>query len=181
MIKVLLVAESKQLQDLQFLQLCNKLSAEIVAKAAPGTAALKAIRKYKPDLVISSVNVAIVAQNEFNNKTLAPRTSVMASTHQGIQLVPIADIKFFQAEHKYVTAHHNKGELLIEDSLASLEIEFAQLFVRIHRKTLIAISQIENLFRDETGQHFLKLYGLERQFPVSRRQLPVVRKVLLCK
>ena len=43
-------------------------------------------------------------------------------------------IYFFQAEHKYVTVGYADGEVLIEDSLITLEEKFPQRFMRIPPK-----------------------------------------------
>jgi DNA-binding LytR/AlgR family response regulator len=180
MINVILVADEKQLQDVAFLQMCIKLPINIVAKCAPGQEVIKAIRKYNPDLVLNSAKTAALIYQHYTSGVNEPRDMLTASTHQGIQLLPIAEVNYFQAGDKYVTAHHNRGELLIEDTLSSLEVEFKQ-FVRIHRKTLVAINKIDSLYKNEAGQYLIKLRDIADEFVVSRRQLPKVRKVLLCK
>ncbi len=51
----------------------------------------------------------------------------------GLKLIPIEEVFYFQADQKYTTVKHLKGEDLIEDSLKTLEEEFSANFVRIHR------------------------------------------------
>ena len=121
-----------------------------------------------------------------NNVTFAnleahkPRQRIKAVTHQGIQLVPVADIYYFQAEHKYVTAYHKQGQLLLEDSLNELEKEFINTFVRVHRKTLVAKGYIDSLKKNAFGKYYLSLVGRPESIAVSRRQLSNLRKILLC-
>ena len=55
----------------------------------------------------------------------------------GLKLIPIEEVFCFQADQKYTTVKHLKGEDLIEDSLKTLEEEFAASFVRIHRNALV--------------------------------------------
>lgn len=174
MLKILIIAEAKH-------KLPTLAEGKVVATVNPGAAALEALRSHKPDLVISSTETAIMLNSLVRKTTAAPRDNISASTHQGIQLVPVADILYFQAEHKYVTAHHGQGELLIEDSMASLEQEFVDSFVRVHRKTLVAIAKIEQVLRSVDGQHYIKLRNSRVELIISRRQLPKVRKILLCK
>jgi two-component system response regulator AlgR len=128
--------------------------------------------------VLSDAKTAKILNALLLSSVAASRSSIAAKTHQGLQLVPIAEINYFQADDKYVTAYHTKGELLIEDSIASLEREFNQNFIRIHRKTLVAGAKIETLLKNEAGQYFIKLRGVKVELEVSRRQLPKVRKIL---
>jgi DNA-binding LytR/AlgR family response regulator len=153
---------------------------KIVASVAPGKQALEALSKYKPDLIVTSLQSAMALNLALQKSINTPRTNIRANTHQGIQLVPVTEVDYFQAEHKYVIAHHSEGELLIEDSMSSLEQEFANDFIRIHRKTIVALAKIEKLVKDAAGKHYIKLRAQELELPVSRRQLPKVRKILLC-
>ncbi len=181
MLRALLIAETRE--DLT--ALIEKISIideiQIVDGALLGAAATAALQKYQPEIVIASAKAATLSNDSLHSAVAKPRQSIMASTHQGIQFVPLVDILYFRAEDKYVTAHHKHGELLIEDTMASLELEFAQLLVRIHRKTLVSINKIERLYKDEHGKHFIKLYNQPLKLEVSRRQLTQVRKILLCK
>ena len=70
----------------------------------------------------------------------------------------------FHADQKYTTVKHQKGEDLIEDSLKTLEEEFAASFVRIHRNALINTKYLERIARDASGQHFVHLRGLPRRW-----------------
>ena len=84
----------------------------------------------------------------------------------------------FQSEQKYTVVRHRGGEDLIEDSLRSLEEEFGHLFVRVHRKALVAIDKVESLTKDGTGQLTLTLRGGAGQLPVSRRLAAEVQRRL---
>ena len=64
-----------------------------------------------------------------------------------------------------------------------LEDEFADNFVRVHRNCLVASAALMGLER--TGAEESKedswqviLPGLDERIPVSRRQLPLIKKVL---
>lgn len=139
---------------------------------------LKPIRK--PDLTRALSSVADWL--EHTNEELAPtpkhRTHINARTHQGMQLIPVDEIIYFSADQKYVNVHHIGGETLIDDSLKKLEDEFGEHFLRIHRAVLVSKDRIDSLKKHpEDGQQiFLK--GLDEGLGVSRRHLPMVRKVL---
>lgn len=90
----------------------------------------------------------------------------------------MAEVRYLKAEHKYVTVGHPDGQLLIEDSLSSLEEEFADRFLRVHRNALIATVYARGLGRDEAGRNIVHLADVEAPIEVSRRMVASVRKVL---
>lgn len=145
---------------------------DVLATVSPGPQSIAAIKKLAPDVVIMDPQTA----QKLNALLDTTRTTVAASTHQGMQLVAIEDIYYFEAQHKYVVVYHQKGQLLIEDSLNSLENEFSEGFIRIHRKSLISCRFIESLQKDDDGGHYVTLLEINKKLPVSRRQLPKLRK-----
>jgi two-component system response regulator AlgR len=106
--------------------------------------------------------------------TLAPRTQLSASRLGRLELVPIVDVRFLVAEHKYVTAGWPGGELVLDESLANLEREFADTFLRIHRNALIAPAHVSEL-KSSAGGHVLVMTDVERELKVSRRHISAVR------
>jgi len=102
-------------------------------------------------------------------KTTAHRLHVGVRGRDGLKLIPIEDVYCFQADQKYTTVRHLKGEDLIEDSLKTLEEEFAANFVRIHRNALVNTKYLERIARDASGQHFVHLRGMPDALEVSRR------------
>lgn len=111
-------------------------------------------------------------------KLNVPRTQLVASNRHGIQLLDVVNVIYFRAEHKYISANYHGGSILLNDTLNALEQEFGSQFLRIHRNTLVATKQIRACCKDETGNWFVALLDCEDKFPVSRRQLPKVRKYL---
>lgn len=107
------------------------------------------------------------------------RTHISARTRRGIELVPVDDIRYFQADQKYVTVRHSEGEILIDETLRELEEEFGERFIRIHRNALIAVAYIEGLERDDQGHYRVRLRGLEDRLDVSRRHVAGLRKFVL--
>src|SRR5690606_6495275 len=89
------------------------------------------------------------------------RTHITSRNRRGIDLVPVAEIRMFQADHKYVTAFHNNGEALLDETLKELEDEFEGCFVRIHRNALASIPHIEGMDRSSEGQYYLRLNGID--------------------
>ncbi|MFN2308991.1 MAG: LytR/AlgR family response regulator transcription factor [Gammaproteobacteria bacterium] len=92
-----------------------------------------------------------------------------------LQLIPVADIRFFRADNKYVTLRTGEAEYLIEEPLKALEDEFAAEFVRIHRNALVAVGFIVGLEKDAEGQCRVALAGLDERLEVSRRHQAALR------
>ncbi len=108
-----------------------------------------------------------------------PRTHISARTRKGIELIPLEQVIYFIADHKYVTLRHDEGEVLLDEPLKSLEDEFGERFVRIHRNALVARDRIERLQRTPLGHFQLYLKGLgDEALVVSRRHVAGVRKLM---
>jgi two-component system response regulator AlgR len=99
----------------------------------------------------------------------ARRSHIGVRGRDGLRLIPVDDVLCFHADQKYTTVKHLKGEDLIEDSLKTLEDEFAATFVRIHRNALVNTKYLERIARDASGQHFVHLRGMPEALEVSRR------------
>lgn len=124
-------------------------------------------------------------------RELAPegRRQLRCSERGRVLLVPVADILYFKAEQKYVTARTVEREYLLEESLAHLEQEFAGRFLRIHRNCLVAREAVAGCAREQgieatdieahvEAHWVLELRGLSERLPVSRRQWPQVKALL---
>lgn len=106
------------------------------------------------------------------------RTHLSASLRGSLRLIPIEDIYYLQADEKYVVVHHSRGEDLIEESLKSLEVEFADTFLRIHRNCLVSQNEFLELRRDNDGSvHAILRHG-KQALEVSRRCVPGLREQL---
>jgi len=114
------------------------------------------------------------------------RNHVCARLHDELRLIPVDDISYFNADQKYVCVHHNNGEDLIDDSLKSLEQEFADRFVRIHRSALVAMDKIDRLEKSADGRTHVVLRNRPKdddnapddELIISRRHLATVRRRL---
>jgi two-component system response regulator AlgR len=103
----------------------------------------------------------------------------LSSTLRGVlRRVPLTDVRYLQADNKYVTAHWPGGELLIEQSLRTLESEYADLLLRIHRHTLVGIRHVSAVTRDDEGNSWLHLCDMPIPLPVSRRLVAEVKRRL---
>ena len=107
-----------------------------------------------------------------------PRSHLSATVHGNIKLVRVDQIYYLRADQKYVAAVWPGGEMLVDDSLKSLEQEFGASFTRIHRNTLVAPQYIRELDKDDEGKLCVTLRDLETKLLVSRRHASALRKLM---
>ncbi len=108
-----------------------------------------------------------------------PRSHISARTRRGIELIPLEQVIYFIADHKYVTMRHEGGEVLLDEPLKALEDEFGDRLVRIHRNALVMRERIERLQRTSLGHFQIHLKGLDNEaLTVSRRHVAGVRKLM---
>ncbi|UJS24525.1 LytR/AlgR family response regulator transcription factor [Thiothrix winogradskyi] len=109
-------------------------------------------------------------------RNLLSRKHICARMRGNLELIPIEDVVYFQADQKYVTVRHKKGEVIIEESLKSLETDLADRFIRIHRNALVSKSAIAGLSKSSVGRTQIVLDNVNDQLEVSRRHLAEVRR-----
>ena len=112
----------------------------------------------------------------------ARRKHVCAYAHGELKLIPIGDISVFRADQKYVSVDHDNGQDLIDDSLKSLEAEFGDGFVRIHRSALIAVDRIDRIEKNAEGKSRVILREGsqvdDKELIISRRHVAEVKRRL---
>jgi two-component system response regulator AlgR len=139
---------------------------------------LKPVRRESLESALDKAQRVNKAQLAALGGDLTPsrRTHISARTRRGIELVPVEDVRYFQADQKYVTVRFSRGEVIIDEPLRDLEQEFADLFVRVHRNSLVAAAHIESLERTGPGQSRIRLRDVSETLEVSRRHLAAVRR-----
>ena len=106
-----------------------------------------------------------------------------------LMLVPVKQVIYMKAEQKYVTLHTEERDYLVEDPLVSIEEEWPDIFVRVHRNALVARNAIIGVERgsqttEQEGSERVQdswevlLRGTTEKLPISRRQWPVVKALL---
>ena len=110
------------------------------------------------------------------------RKHVCAHAHGELKLIPVEEITSFIADQKYVSVDHDNGKDLIDDSLKSLEAEFGDHFVRIHRGALIAVDRIDRVERNSEGKSRIVLRDNsqveDKELIISRRHVAEVKRRL---
>ena len=86
-----------------------------------------------------------------------------------VRLIAIDDVCYFKAEDKYTMVKTRECESLIKKSIRQLSEELdPHQFWRIHRGSIVNISQIANANRSFAGRLILKLKDLPETLNVSR-------------
>ena len=146
---------------------------------------LKPVRRAKLEAALEQASR--LARSTLSEVARAPgvesrRDHVCAQTGDRLRLIPLDDIDYFRADQKYVAVHHSNGISLISESLKSLEEEFEDRFVRIHRSVLVAVARIETLEKTAEGHYRIILRSRSQddddELIISRRHVADVRRRL---
>jgi len=105
-------------------------------------------------------------------------TFLRSTLGRRVELLPFNEVICLYSEDKYTTVVHEKGKLVIDQSLLELEKDHADILLRIHRGALVARSRIRGLEKAADGRHYLVLEGCDERPQVSRRNLSAVRKLI---
>jgi len=110
------------------------------------------------------------------------RTHLSCLERGRLLLVPVAEVLYFKADLKYVTARTVDREYLLDEALTHLEGEFAERFIRLHRAVLVARTALAGFEKaagdDAEAYGWALLRGVPDKLPVSRRQWALARSAL---
>ena len=118
----------------------------------------------------------IAALNMETNTT--GRSHICARIRGNLELIPVDEIVYFQADQKYITVRHVGGEVLIEDALKNFEIEFEDRLIRIHRNALVSTNYITGMEKNIDGRFVVTFKDVDDKLEISRRHVAEVRKFL---
>lgn len=141
------------------------------------------LKPIKQDRLQAAIEKCITMQqgrniNDDISKLSSQRSHLSAKTSLGLKIIPVHDILYFKADQKYVSGFYDGGELVLDETLKSLEEEFTDLFIRTHRNTLVAIDAIKSLERDNEGNAILSLKKSSETLPISRRHLSNIKALM---
>jgi len=148
---------------------------------------LKPVRRERLERALEQaarITGQMLRQLTAESKLKSCRRHVCTREHGELRLIPVADIHFFNADQKYVSVCHSEGVSLIDESLKTLEEEFGDDFVRIHRGALVAVAHIDRLEKLADGRTRVILRDTQPPdsdsdvLTISRRHLANVRRRL---
>ena len=87
-----------------------------------------------------------------------------------VRIVPVDEVTHLQAQDKYVSLYTADGEQLIRISLKDLADQLdPNLFVQVHRSTIVNMRSVVTADRDFTGRVMLTLKDVKEKIQVSRQ------------
>ena len=93
---------------------------------------------------------------------------ISASAGDSVRVIGIDEVLYFQARDKYVCVVTTEGEAVIrtplKELLAGLDPDG---FWQVHRGTVVRVSAIDRVRKDELGKYRLQVRGHPEQLPVS--------------
>jgi DNA-binding LytR/AlgR family response regulator len=93
-----------------------------------------------------------------------------AGIGETVRIVPVDEVTHLQAQDKYVSIYTRDGEQLIRISLSELSAQLdPNVFVQVHRSTIVNMRSVESAARDFTGKVTLTLKGVKEKVQVSRQ------------
>ncbi|MEJ2153727.1 MAG: LytTR family DNA-binding domain-containing protein [Desulfobacteraceae bacterium] len=97
---------------------------------------------------------------------------------RGTRMVSVDDVCYFKAQQKFTSVFTRTGENLITKSIKSLAAELdPDRFWRIHRSTIVNVSQIDYISRTQTGRGAVRLKDRSEVLIVSRSYLHLFKQM----
>jgi two-component system response regulator AlgR len=140
---------------------------------------LKPVRKEAlADALARAGKVNRVQLQALNGQTGQSQEQLAVRTHRGTELIDLSEILYCEADQKYVTIHHARGETLCDYTLKELENSYPGALLRIHRNTLVGVRFIQGLKRTPDGHNRAVLRDGRGELPASRRHAGNLRQWL---
>jgi DNA-binding LytR/AlgR family response regulator len=96
----------------------------------------------------------------------------------GVELVPVSDVVYFQAQNKYTAAVTKDRTHLLRSSIRELTARLdPAAFWQIHRSTIVRVSQIAKVDRGLTGRGLIRLKDRSETLTVSRPYLHLFKQM----
>lgn len=93
---------------------------------------------------------------------------ISAAVGDSVRMLGLDEVLYFQSQDKYVRVVTADGEAIIRTPLKELLAGLdPDEFWQVHRGTVVRVSAIDRLRRDELGKSALRLRGREDTLPVS--------------
>ena len=122
------------------------------------------------ELTLAQLRALLPAMSAPPAQPLQMISATLAGTQGNtLQMVPMADVLYFEAADKYIRVLTANAEFLIRTPLKELLQQLSsQTFWQIHRGTAVRATAIHRVVRDDSGKLTLSLHGRDDKLAVSR-------------
>jgi two-component system LytT family response regulator len=111
-------------------------------------------------------------------KPVSAITRVVARKGNSINIIPIDQIRYVQAEDDYVMIYHTEGKALKQQTMKFYEESLPpDSFVRIHRSYIVRIQEIKKL-EPYTKDNYVAVLQTGEKLPVSRTGYKMLKEEL---
>jgi DNA-binding LytR/AlgR family response regulator len=147
----------KPVQPERLARTCERLRAALAARQSP------------PETLAAGIDQLRALLGQAPPRQAAPLRLVQVSQPDGVLMVPVAEVDYFEAADKYVRLRHNGREHLLRVSLRDLLPQLdPEQFWQVHRAVIVRADAVERAVRDDAGHLRLLLRGSAERLPVSR-------------
>lgn len=106
------------------------------------------------------------------------QTRISARIGDRIVRIALDEVRAFTAEDKCTLVHAVTVQAVMDEPLKSIEAEFGDRFVRIHRNALASRYHLKSLLTDRADVTRVEIEGIDLQPEVSRRNYTLIKKML---
>jgi DNA-binding LytR/AlgR family response regulator len=143
---------------------------DYVLKPVTAERMAKVVTRVKARLASPPLDLtALLARLAERENASAPLKWIRASLGPTMQMIPVGDVLYFQAEDKYTKVVTDSGEALIKKPIKELYEELdPEAFWQIHRGTIVNLRAIARVERDWRDQPVITLRSRPEKLTVSR-------------
>lgn len=143
---------------------------DYVLKPVTAERIAKVVTRVKARLASPPLDLtALLARLAERENASAPLKWIRASLGPTMQMIPVGDVLYFQAEDKYTKVVTDSGEALIKKPIKELYEELdPEAFWQIHRGTIVNLRAIARVERDWRDQPVITLRARPEKLTVSR-------------
>lgn len=108
----------------------------------------------------------------------APINRIVTRKGNAINIIPVEQIRFVQAEDDYVMIHYTEGKALKQQTMKYYEENLPKEdFVRIHRSYIVKVEEIKKL-EPYTKDNYVAVLNTGEKLPVSRTGYKLLKEEL---
>jgi DNA-binding LytR/AlgR family response regulator len=142
---------------------------DYVLKPVSAERLAKVVARLRTRLASPPLDLSALLERLAGREGAGPLRWIRASLGNTLQMIPVDDVLYFQAEDKYTKVVTGAAEALIKKPIKELYDELdPELFWQIHRATIVNLRAISKVERDWRDQPVITLRDRPEKLTVSR-------------